>query len=85
MHVAMSRDALGVGILGKRAKAQAEGLVVAVRELLAAQVDHLVAEQGGADLLELRIGHVATHRRRQISAPIAAASGRASMCRLAAA
>ncbi len=44
MHVAVARDALGIGILGEGPEAQAEGLVGLVREALASQIDHLVAE-----------------------------------------
>ena len=41
----MPWHALGVGVFGERAKAQAEGLLLSVRQLLPAQIDHLVPEQ----------------------------------------
>jgi len=63
----------GIGPAAERAEAQAETLLVAVRQFLVAQVDHLVPEQGMTNLLELvrsnrcRIdaAYLHTHRRRQ--------------------
>jgi hypothetical protein len=59
LHLRKARDALRVGILGERAEATAERGLVAVRHpLLAAKVDHLVAEQRGFDLGERGIADV---------------------------
>ena len=75
MYIAVSRHTLRVGVLGERAKAQAEVLLVGMRKLLVAQKDHLVPEQCGTNLAELRIAHTGridaadlrTHRRGQRS------------------
>ena len=51
LHLGKSGHALGIGILGKGAEAAAEGGLVTMRHpLLAAKIDHLVAEQRRFDL-----------------------------------
>ena len=58
VDVAVAGHPLGVGILGKRTEAQAEFLVIGMRQAaLAAQVNHLVAEQRVAKLRELLAAH----------------------------
>ena len=49
---------MGIGVHGKRAKAQAEFLVIGVGQALVAHVDHLVPEQRVADLGKLLIGQL---------------------------
>src|ERR1700733_15206262 len=58
VNIAVARYALRVGVLGERTEAQAERLLVGVRQLaLAAKVNHLVAEQSVANLRELLAAH----------------------------
>src|SRR5271156_49921 len=58
VDIAVAGYALRIGVLGKRTKAQAERLVVGVRQFaLAAKVNHLVAEQRVANFRELLAAH----------------------------
>ena len=59
LHLAESRHAVGIGILREVTEAAAEGMMFRVADLLAAEIDHLVAEQCVLDLGELRIGFTA--------------------------
>ena len=54
LHLGMTAHAHGVGVLGKRAEAAAELLVLPVVDVLVAKENHLVAEQRVLDLRELR-------------------------------
>ncbi len=51
----MPGHAGGVGVDREGPEAEAERLLVGMGQLLIAEIDHLVPEQGGADLLELLV------------------------------
>ncbi len=73
VHVAVVRNAGRIGVHGERSEPQAEGLLVAMAQLLVPEVDHLVPEQGRAHLFELLVadggdvdaGDLRAHGRRQ--------------------
>src|SRR5215469_16060330 len=53
LYGGMAGHAFGIGILRKIAEAQTERLLIAMGDGLVAEIDHLVAEEGRADLREL--------------------------------
>src|SRR5690606_33879479 len=53
LNVGMALDADGIRVRAEGAEAEREGFLIGERNVLPAEIDHLVAEEGGADLLEL--------------------------------
>ncbi len=80
LHFAKAGHALGVGIFGEGAESPAECMLLCMADVLFAEVDHLVAEQRVLDFRELCIGDMRNVDTAD-SAPMAAASGNAVMCR----
>ena len=56
LHIGMVRHAFGVGVFREGTEAAAEGFLIGVCDRLIAEVDHFVAEEGGADFRELFVG-----------------------------
>ncbi len=76
----MARHAGRVRVFREGAETQAEGDVIVVGQLLAAEVDHLVPEQRVADLLELPVFQRTDVGACRSPRPWLRESGRASMC-----